>query len=413
MVTSGFVQAAGEGSPDIGRPGGGNRVYVLDPALHPVPAGVPGELCVGGAQVARGYLGRPALTAERFVADPFAAVPGARMYRTGDRVRWRADGTLDFMGRRGRAGEDPRLSHRAGGGRGRAAAPARRGRLRRRPPGPTWPATRAWWRTWPAAVDADALRAALRRDLPDYLVPSAFVVLDRLPVTPNGKVDREALPAPRLRIRAEAATPRRERPLEETLAEVWREVLGVERVGRDDGFFELGGHSLRMPRLQARLRDALGRDVSIVDLFRFPTVASLAEHLGADAAEPPGRRGERPGREAPGIGRRARGRVRALHRRGSRAMSEAFQPGGEPVQAIAVIGMAGRFPGAADVERFWSNLREGVHSIRFLHGRGAAGGRRFPGRACATRRTSGPAACWRAPTSSTPPSSASTRARRR
>jgi amino acid adenylation domain-containing protein len=303
VVTSGFVEAAGERGPGIGGPGGSNRVYVLDPAMHPVPVGVPGELWVGGAQLARGYVRRPALTAERFVADPFTPLPGGRMYRTGDRVRWRADGTLDFMGRL-----DAQVKIR-----GVRIEPGEVEAVLRRQPGvadcAVVPRAGAAGETRLVAyvaggVDADALRAALRRDLPDSLVPSAWVVLDRLPVTPNGKVDRRALPPPE-----EEGTPYAPpgTPLEEALATLWREVLGIPRVGRHDGFFEVGGHSLRVMQLHARLRDTLGRDVPVVDLLRFPTVASLAEHLDAvpDGGPRPGRGAERAAK------RRARAAVRA------------------------------------------------------------------------------------------------------
>jgi amino acid adenylation domain-containing protein len=273
----------GEPLSSIGRPGDNSRVYVLDAAGRPAPAGVPGELYLGGVQVARGYLGRPALTAERFVPDPFSRDAGARLYRTGDRARWRADGTLEFIGRldgqvkiRGFRVEpgEIEVALRAHPAVADCAVVARedgQGELRL-----------VAWVVGDAAVAE--LRAHLRRSLPEHMVPAAFVPLSALPMNANGKVDRAALPAPDFSASAPAwAAPATE--LEETLAGLWREILGVDRVGRHDAFFELGGHSLKVGQLHARLRDALGRDVPVTDLFRFPTVASLAEHLAAEPGD--------------------------------------------------------------------------------------------------------------------------------
>ncbi|HEX6911021.1 MAG TPA: amino acid adenylation domain-containing protein, partial [Longimicrobium sp.] len=330
----------------IGGPVPNTRCYVVDAAMRPLPAGVPGELYVGGAQVARGYLHRPALTAERFVPDPFGPVPGARLYRTGDRVRWTEARTCEGASARERdahqgSRETPAtfaLSH------SRAPALLYLGRMDdqvkirgfRVEPGEVEAALRghpavrdavvavcgdaagdrrlvayvtgrAGWSAGPAGlrpdgtapggagegrgegVDAEALRAHLRRVVPEHMVPAAFAFLDALPLSAHGKVDRARLPAPPPASGGRYAAPRT--PVEERLAGVWREVLGVERVGRDDGFFELGGHSLLLVRLAARLREALGRDVSVVDLLRFSTIAGLAQHLegdAGDAAPPPG-----------------------------------------------------------------------------------------------------------------------------
>jgi acyl carrier protein len=293
----------------IGRPTENARVHVLDAALRLVPAGVHGEICLGGAQVARGYLGRPALTAERFVPDPFSPAPGGRLYRTGDGGRWRADGTLEFAGRL-----DGQVKIR-----GFRVEPGEVEAVLRRHPAVSACAV---------AVRADAggerrlaayvvgsapaaeLRQHLRRTLPEYMVPSAFVAVDALPLNAHGKVDRAALPAPDLASSAERYAAPAD-ALEETLAAAWREVLGVERVGRHDAFFELGGHSVAVARLHARLRQALGREVPVTDLFRFPTIASLAEHLGAaPEAEP------RPGE---GSQRASRRRALAAERAGTDA----------------------------------------------------------------------------------------------
>ncbi|MEU7788012.1 non-ribosomal peptide synthase/polyketide synthase [Amycolatopsis sp. NPDC049159] len=254
--------------PVIGRPLGNVRAYVLDEHLRLVPPGVPGELCLAGAQLARGYLGRPGLTADRFTADPFGA-PGTRLYRTGDRARWTADGQLEHLGRlddqvkvRGFRIEpgEVEAALRAQPGVADAAVDARGGRLVAYVVGTT-----------------DGLRTALGRTLPAHLVPAAFVPLDRLPLTRHGKLDRRALPDPELAAATEYVAPRTER--EQLVADVWAEVLGVERVGVDDDFFDLGGDSLRGIRVVARLRDALGTDVPARLVFTAPTPARLAAEL--------------------------------------------------------------------------------------------------------------------------------------
>ncbi len=301
---------AGAASP-IGEPLPDGRLYVLDPHGEPVPTGVPGEMCVGGAGVTRGYLGRPALTAERFVPDPFAWEPGARMYRSGDRVRRLAGGGLEFVGRvdfqvkvRGFRIEPGEVEAAV------AAHPAVRQALvlvREDRPG-----DRQLIAYVTAADGASAEPRALREwtaeRLPDYMVPAAFVVLERLPLTPNGKVDRGALPPPVREAGESFVAPRT--GLEREIAAAWEEVLQVERVGVDDNFFELGGHSLLLARLHRRLRDALGLELSVVDLFRFPTVAALARHLDPDAAGGDGGSGR--GRAA--TRRKLRGRPREPRR---------------------------------------------------------------------------------------------------
>ncbi|WP_370963939.1 non-ribosomal peptide synthase/polyketide synthase [Amycolatopsis sp. cg9] len=260
--------------PVIGRPLGNVRAYVLDGHLRLVPPGVPGELCLAGAQLARGYLGRPGLTADRFTADPFGA-PGTRLYRTGDRARWTTDGHLEHLGRlddqvkvRGFRIEpgEVEAALREQPGIADAAVDARGGRL-----------------VAYVVGDPGGLRTALGRTLPAHLVPAAFVALDRLPLTRHGKLDRRALPDPELTAATGYVAPRTER--EQLVADVWAEVLGVERVGVDDDFFDLGGDSLRGIRVVARLRDALGTEVPARLIFSAPTPARLAAEL-PDAAVP-------------------------------------------------------------------------------------------------------------------------------
>jgi amino acid adenylation domain-containing protein len=279
----------------IGRPVDGVRAYVLGGAGEPVPAGVPGELCLGGVQVARGYLGRPGATAAAFVPDGLSGEAGARLYRTGDRARWLAGGVLEFLGRadaqvklRGfriepEEVEAALLAHPEV----RAAAAAVRG------DGPGGGRLVAYVVPGGAPPAPDALRAWLGLRLPESSVPSAFVFLDALPLTPAGKLHRAALPAPA--DTADAANrphapPRT--PVEEVLAGLWSDVLGVDRVGVHDGFFELGGHSLLAARVAARVRGAFGIDLPLRAIFEAPTVAGLALRVeealrGGDGAAPP------------------------------------------------------------------------------------------------------------------------------
>ncbi|HEX8246397.1 MAG TPA: amino acid adenylation domain-containing protein, partial [Longimicrobium sp.] len=266
----------------IGRPVWNTALYVLDAGLRPVPVGTPGELYIGGVQVARGYQGRLAMTAERFVPDPFSVQGGARLYRTGDRARWRADGAIEYLGRldfqvkvrgfRIELGEiegvlrqhesvaDCVVVARADAGEQRLVAYVVGG------------------------VEPDELRAHLRRSLPEYMVPAAFVALERLPLTANGKLDRKALPAPE----GDAYGRRSyEAPLgevEAALAGIWGEVLGVERVGRWDHFFELGGHSLLAITLIERMRRA-GLHTDVRTLFTTPVLAELALAMGGASQE--------------------------------------------------------------------------------------------------------------------------------
>ncbi|MCF3104940.1 amino acid adenylation domain-containing protein, partial [Streptomyces roseoverticillatus] len=262
----------------IGRPAANTRAYVLDGRLRPVAPGVVGELHVSGVQLARGYLGRPALTAERFIACPFE--PGARMYRTGDLVRWTGDGTLEFLGRaddqvkirgfRIEPGEVESAAVRCAGV-GRAAAVVREDRTGD-------PRLVAYVVPAPGAEPGPArIRAELAEVLPDHMVPSAVVVLDALPVTANGKLDRKALPAPGYGTVRGGRRPRSGR--EEILAGLFAAVLGLPEAGAEDDFFDLGGNSLLAMRLVARARTALGVELGIRQVFATPTVAGLAAGL--------------------------------------------------------------------------------------------------------------------------------------
>jgi aryl carrier-like protein len=280
------ADAERSGPSPIGRRIPDLRAYVLDRRGEPVPAGAAGELFVGGAGVARGYLHRPALTAERFVPDPFSTDSGARLYRTGDLARWRADGTLEYLGRndqqvkirgfRIEPGEvEARLAEHPG---------VRDAVVLAREDTPGDRRLVAWYVARGEPVAADLLRAHLAERLAEHMVPAAFVRLDALPLTPNGKLDRAALPAPEGDAYARRGY---EAPVGETeaaLAEIWAEVLGVERVGRGDNFFELGGHSLLVVHLVERMRQR-GLYASVRALFVAGTLAELAAEAGGAAGD--------------------------------------------------------------------------------------------------------------------------------
>jgi len=269
-----------EARPPIGRPIPNVSVHLLDDAMRLVPLGVPGELHVGGVGVARGYLGRPALTAERFVPDPFATAPGARLYRTGDRARLRADGELDFLGRtdaqvklrgfRIEPGEVRAVLREHPSVRDAAVI------LREDAPG----AGRLVAYVTPAeggAADVAALREHAAAILPEHMVPSAIVALDALPLTPSGKVDRAALPLPETHGGAERPLT----PTEDVLATIWAELLGPGETRPDDNFFELGGHSLLAAQVIGRIRTVLGVDLPVRTLFEAPRLDELAARVDA------------------------------------------------------------------------------------------------------------------------------------
>ena len=283
VATCASVSKGEGGTPTIGRPIANTQVYVLDAAMELLPFGAQGELYVGGIGVARGYLGRPSLTAERFIPDPFSSEAGGRLYKTGDVVRWLADGELEFIGR---ADNQVKVrGFRIELGEIEAALAAHDSvrdcvvLAREDESGDK--------RLVAYVVAADAgkssvvitateLRAHLKERLPEYMVPSAFVTLEALPINANGKVDRKALPEPDSSQTAagEYVAPRD--AVEEALCEVWAEVLRVERVGVHDNFFELGGHSLKATQVVSRLRRDMQVTLPVRSLFASPTVAEFA-----------------------------------------------------------------------------------------------------------------------------------------
>lgn len=322
--------------PSIGGPIDNTQIYILDAAGQPLPEGVAGELFIAGACVARGYLGRDDLTAERFLADPFAADPDARMYRTGDLARWLSDGTIEFLGRkdfqvkvRGFRIELGEIEAQLLAFTGiRAAA------VLAREDTPGLKRLVAYLVADSADLDIDGLRRQLIARLPDYMVPVAYVSLPSLPLSANGKVDRKALPAPENKRPEWAGAYSAARgKTEQALCAAFAGILDLDRVGRDDNFFDLGGTSLLAMRLLERVRRAGLGDIATTLLFSKPTAAELARSLSGemDASD--------------SASRLARGRS-AHHE-----------------DPIAIIAMAGRFPGASDVESFWKNLCEGRESI--------------------------------------------------
>ena len=321
----------------IGRPIANLTIHVLDSDLQPAPIGAPGELNIGGVGLARGYIARPELTAERFVPHPASARPGARLYRTGDLARHLPAGEIEYLGRldfqvkiRGVRVEPQEVEAAL------RRHPAVREAVvlaRRDQPGEI--RLVAYVVPRGRGVEAEQLRPFLESRLPKPMVPTAFVPLDELPSLPNGKLDRKALPAPERLAQAPVEAPTTK--TEKLLAAVWAGTLGLDKVGIDDNFFDLGGHSLLLVTVRQRLRQAAGFEVSLVELFQYPTVRALAEHLARSGKV-----------TATALPTRSRERLRA---------------GERPATDIAIIGLAGCFPGARDVDELWRNLCAGMESI--------------------------------------------------
>ncbi len=269
----------------IGRPIANTRTYILDSDMQPVPMGVVGELYIGGVGVARGYWNRPELTAENFIPDPFSAEPGARLYRTGDLARYCPGGAIDFKRRRdhqvklrgfrielgeieAQLEEHPAVRHTLV--MAREDVPGQKRLVAYTVPKPGHSFT------------ASELRRFLKQKLPDYMIPSAFLTLDNLPLTANGKLNRKALPAPdveRPELETSYVAPRT--PVEELLAKIWSEVIGVERVGIHDNFFELGGHSLMAMKLSSMMTAATQHNISLRSLFQYPSIAALSDVMSS------------------------------------------------------------------------------------------------------------------------------------
>lgn len=337
-------------APSIGAPIANTEVFILDSRLNPVPVGVTGELCIAGAGLARGYLNRPELTSQKFV-ETLVLGRTLRLYRTGDLARRLPDGDIEYLGR---------MDHQVKLRGFRIELSEIEANLKRheavseaivvldgnddnpglsayviRNAGPTSHADAA-------DLLPQNLRSWLAERLPGYMLPARITILDRLPLTPNGKIDRNALAACRspsfpVSPAAPGVAPISPRnSLERQIASLWQEVLHLDRVGLNENFFDLGGHSLLLSRVQSRLEGFVQKPLPIHKLFQYPTVESLAAHL-SDHAPPIG---------VPQVNRESEERP--------------------SYRDIAIIGMAGRFPGAGDIEEFWQNLRDGVESVTFF-----------------------------------------------
>lgn len=349
------VAIDGQSAPPIGKPVANTRVYILDEQGLPQPLGIAGELYIGGAGVARGYLNRPDLTAERFVPDPFSGDPGARLYRTGDLARFRDDGNIEFLGR---------LDHQVKVRGFRIELGEIETVLRTHPAVhdvlvmarddiPGQPADDrmlvAYIVKSPSeSLEGHQLRQFLTAKLPAYMVPAAFVMLDAFPLTPNEKIDRKALPLPSQQDRTgqtrDIQAPRNE--IERIIASIWEQCLGLKDVSIRENFFDLGGHSLLLANVHARLPEFLREKLTMVDLYKYPTIAALASFVDSNMEED-------------SFFVREDAHVERMRLR-RRLMAEA---GGEK---IAIVGMAGRFPGADTVEQFWNNICEKKESITFF-----------------------------------------------
>jgi len=320
----------------IGLPIANTQIHVLDARMEPVAVGVAGELFIGGIGLGRGYLSRPGLTADRYIPNPHAKTPGERLYRSGDLVRRLADGNIEFLGR-----NDHQVKIRGF----RIEIPEIEAALGRHPSIRECVVT-----VWEDALGekrlaayvvpqpghspaASVLKAAIKETLPEYMAPSAFVFLEALPLSPNGKLDRKALPSPES-VREEGANydpPRT--PVEKLLAEIWQDILGIARAGVNDNFFDLGGHSLLLVRVHERIKETYP-EISLADLLQYPTIAAIAGRL--ERSEP------------------------------SVSPTPVAQKLRSQESGIAIIGMAGRFPKARTVNDFWRNLCDGMESVTFF-----------------------------------------------
>lgn len=328
---------SGAKRPPIGKPILNAQIYLLDAHGQLVPPGVPGELCIGGVGVARGYLNRPDLTAQKFIPDPFRSKAGARLYKTGDLARYLPDGDIEFLGRidhqakirgfRIELGEIESVLSQHPDVADMAVL------LRDDPLGDKRLVAYVVAKKGKSPTTGD-LRGFLREKLPEYMIPALFMFLPEMPLTKNSKIDRHGLPVPdtnRPELQESYLAPIS--TLEERIADVWRELLKLDRVGRNDNFFDLGGHSLLVTDVCSRVEAIVGHKVPVVDVFKYPTVALLAEHLGEKSAS---------------------ARVQVEPQRIRRH---------EP---IAIVGMAGRFPKAQNLDELWRNLRDGVEVISFF-----------------------------------------------
>ena len=338
-----------EGRLPIGRPIANTLAYILDERLNPVPIGVPGELHIGGAGLAREYLNRPDLTEQRFIPNPFDSAFGSRLYKTGDLCRYLPDGQIEFLGRidhqvkiRGFRVEPAEVESRlrACDGIGDAVVVPREDAA-----GNLQLAAYLVPETGAAIPFLQDIQDALKATLPGFMVPSAFAVLDALPLNTSGKIDKTALPEPDTPGGQEDYAAPRDNT-EKTLAGIWERVLNLETVGIHDNFFDIGGNSLLLMKVVEGIKESFGRDIPVMRMFEHPNIDALSRYL--DGSKDAGV-SENPAE---------------LHGRPMDS-TDPLDPSGPSGRAtdIAIVGMAGRFPGAPDIKRFWENLKEGVESI--------------------------------------------------
>ena len=331
----------------LGPPIMNTEFFVVDECLQPVEPGETGELLIGGEGLAQGYLKREDLTAEKFTPNQFSSNAGDRLYRTGDRVRYRADGTLEFLGRldnqiklngfRIELGEIESVLAKVQGVRQAAAI------LRADHPGNSRIVA---YYTGDPKLSAEAMLQELRLSLPEYMIPSAIVWMSEFPQTPNAKLDRKALPAPsrqRPALTQQYIAP--STPLEKQMAALWAEILKIDQVGADDSFFDLGGNSLAVVRMTNAYRSRYGQEIPLVKAFQYPRLGALCQFLGTHADD------------SPVV---AIAEQRAAKLRETRSSDETQREG------VAIIGMMGRFPGAENLDQLWRNLCEGRESISFF-----------------------------------------------
>jgi len=359
--------------PPIGRPIANTEVYILDNWMEPAPVGVVGDLYIGGSPLSRGYVNQPAQTAEKFIPNPFSERPGACLYLSGDKARYLPDGKIEFLGRRddqvkvrgyrielgeieAMLGEDPRVRE--------CAAAVRTDDM-----GDGYLVAYVVCQEGEEAPVGE-LRSFLRQRLPDYMVPSAIVGLEKMPLLPNGKIDRRALPtSDNARPALDATYVAPQTDLEHAIAAVWEELLQVQQVGIHDNFFDLGAHSLMMVRASSKLQDLLQRKLPVIKLFQYPTISALAAYLSQDDPDSVLRQ------EADFVGghensfttraendwRKRDTPVNGLARNNGRRAVHLKRP-----SDIAIIGMSGRFPQAPTISVFWRNLCDAREAVSFL-----------------------------------------------
>jgi len=337
----------------IGKPIPNTQTYILDTHLKPVPIGVPGELHIGGDGLAKGYLNQPELTAEKFIPNPFSKDVTSRLYKSGDLARYLPDGNIEFLGRldhqikirgfRVELGEieSTLLTHPAV----ESVLVMARNDMMGSPDGESLLA--AYVITKNDQLQTSELKQLLKNQLPDYMVPSGFVLLDAFPLTPNEKIDRKALPIPELgtgKRKGSQQLPRNE--IEKIIADIWQEVLNLSNVSTDENFFDLGGHSLLLAQVHSKLPENLRTKLSMVDLFKYPTIHTLAHYLEVDDEEEVFFLQHDEHIERMRLRRRLLKNIRGLK--------------------IAIVGMSGRFPGAESVNEFWQNIINKEESIKFF-----------------------------------------------